>query len=91
MEERLYFHLWFQRERVLVAGEAEHGGRTRKFAENIFLLHKEAKLKKAGTGTMLQILKALPSDALPLANLHLIQLPWPPRQSHRLGSKYQNT
>lgn len=43
-----------------------------------FLLHKEAKQKKAGTGTMLQILKALPSDALPLANLHLIRLPWPP-------------
>lgn len=56
-----------------------------------FLLHKEAKQKKAGTGTMLQILKALPSDALPLANLHLIRLPWPPRQSHQLRSKCQNT
>lgn len=78
--------------RVLVAGEAEHGGRTRKLAENTFLLHKKAKQKKAGTGTMLQILKALPlSDALPLANLYLIQLPWPPRQSHQLGSKCQNT
>lgn len=75
-----------------MAGEAEHGGRTRKLAEHFFffLLHKEEKQKEAGTGTMLQILKTLPSDALTLTNL-LIQLLWPPKQSHKLGSKCKNT
>lgn len=46
MEERLNFHLWFQREKVLVAGEAEHGGRTRKLAENIFFIAQGSKAKE---------------------------------------------
>lgn len=36
MEERLYFSFWFQRDRVLTAGEAQHGGMSRKLAEHIF-------------------------------------------------------